>query len=143
MDLFGTYPALATLGVVTCVLMLMTIGVGLVTTYHRMRLRRFATPEDLALFPGASTERHHDIERARRAHRNDLEDIPPFLLVAPFFALTRPPATAVVVYFWGFTIARVAHSLFYLRSFQPFRTLSYSIGGLALVAMTVRTWMRL
>lgn len=143
MDLFGAYPALATLGVVTCVLVLKMTAVGLATTAHRMRLRRFATPEDLALVPGASIERHDDIERARRAHRNDLENIPPFLLVALFFALTRPTATATAVYFWGFTAARIAHSVFYLRSLQPFRTLSYTIGWVALVAMTIHTWMRL
>lgn len=143
MDLFGAYPALATLGVVTCVLVLKMTAVGLVTTAHRMRRRRFATAEDLALFPGASTERHDDVERARRAHRNDLENIPPFLLVALFFALTRPSATAAGVYFWGFTAARIAHSVFYLRSAQPFRTLSYTIGWLALVAMTIHTWVRL
>lgn len=143
MDLFRAYPALATLGIVTCVLVLKMTAVGLATTFQRMRHLRFASPEDLALVPDASTERHDDIERARRAHRNDLENIPPFLLVALFFALTRPPATAVAIYYWGFTAARIAHSVFYLRSAQPFRTVSYTIGWLALVAMTIHTWMRL
>ncbi|MBK7972327.1 MAG: MAPEG family protein [Deltaproteobacteria bacterium] len=143
MDLFRAYPALATLGLVTCVLVLKMLAVGLATTYHRMRLKRFATAEDLALVPGASTERHDDIERARRAHRNDLENIPPFLWVAFFFALTRPPAAAAAIYFWGFTGARIAHSVFYLASVQPFRTLSYTVGWLALVAMTIHTWIRL
>ncbi len=75
--------------------------------------------------------------------RNDLENIPPFLLVALFFALTRPTATATAVYFWGSTAARIAHSVFYLRSLQPVRTLSCTIGWIALVAMSLHTWIRL
>lgn len=143
MSLYAEYPALRSLGTVWCVLVLKMVGVGSWTTLMRMKHRRFATPEDLKLVPGASTERHADIERARRAHRNDLENIPPFFGVALFFALTHPSPTATAIYFWGFAVARILHSAFYVRGLQPHRTAAFTVGWVLMIAMACQTLARL
>ncbi len=143
MNLLAQYPALATLGVVWCVLVLKMLAVGMWTSRHRIRAKRFATPEDTLLIAGATTDRHPDVERARRAHRNDLENVLPFFGVALCFALTRPSATAATIYFWGFAAARIAHSIFYLRGTQPHRTAAYTVGWVLTLAMTLQTLSRL
>jgi len=140
MDLLTHYPALHTLGVVYLVLVLKMIAVGSYTSIFRIRRGHYATPEDFALQgltpPSGPDE---DIERARRAHRNDLENILPFFGVALFYALTQPSLAMARIYFWGFAIARILHSVFYLRKMQPHRTIAFGVGMLLLVLMVLRT----
>lgn len=41
------------------------------------------------------------------------------------------------MYFWTFTAARLLHSVFYLWGKQPFRTLAFAVGVLAIIGMAV------
>ncbi|HUI26413.1 MAG TPA: MAPEG family protein [Candidatus Kryptonia bacterium] len=140
MDLLTHYPALQTLGVVYLILVLKMVAVGSYTSVFRIRRGHYATPEDFALQgltpPAAPDE---DIERARRAHRNDLENILPFFGAAVFYALTQPSLAMARIYFWGFGIARILHTVFYLRRMQPHRTIAFTVGLLLMLAMVLRT----
>lgn len=144
MNLLNQYPALHTLGVVYLILVLKMIAVGSYTSLVRIRRGNYASPEDYALqglSPVATPD--EDIERARRAHRNDLENILPFLGVAVFYALTQPSMLMARVFFWGFCGARILHSVFYLRQQQPHRTIAFLIGMVLLVLMLLRTLLAL
>ena len=104
----------------------------------RQRLIRgvFASPEDYAaqrLPP--KTERDAEVERYRRAHRNDLENILPFCVVGAIYAATQPSALGAWLCLPGFVASRVLHTIFYLRSATPHRTLAYGYGYLATVWM--------
>lgn len=120
-------------------LVLKMMAVGWVTSLYRVRYRVFATPEDYALqglSPASVPETQREqIERTRRAHQNDLENILPFFAVGFFYALTQPePAVAKVLYS-TFLVARVLHSVFYLAALQPWRSLAFLLGQLAMLVM--------
>jgi len=114
------------------------VVVGSYTSILRLRRKVFATPEDYALQNatplGVPDE---DIERIRRAHRNDLENILPFFVVGLIYALTGPSLTAAYVFFGGFLLARSLHSIFYIRALQPHRTIAFSVGLTLMLVMLV------
>ena len=133
-------PNVRLLALVDLLLVLKMVALGNYTSFLRLRRQVYATPEDYALraaTPPARTDA--DIERVRRAHRNDLENILPFFLVGFFFALTRPPWLAAEILFIGFAVARVLHSVFYIRAMQPHRTIAFTAGSLLSGVMVVWT----
>jgi len=137
-DLLGD-PVIRVLVVVYALLALKMSAVGVYTSTLRLRRKIFATPEDYALRGAPVRTRDEDIERARRAHRNDLENVLPFFVVGFVYVLTRPSFTAAAIYFWGYLIARILHSIFYIRSMQPHRTIAFTAGGALTLAMLVTT----
>ena len=56
-----------------------------------------------------------DVERVRRAHQNDLENIPLFLLVTHFYLTTNPSTAVATNLIRGFTCLRFMHSFVYLN----------------------------
>jgi uncharacterized MAPEG superfamily protein len=114
-----------------CALLLVAkmIAVGMATSSMRIRRNVFASPEDYRYQGREPASRPDpDIERARRAHRNDLENVLPFFAVGPIYALCEPSAVGAWVCFVGFTTARILHSIFYLRGLMPHRTIAFGIG---------------
>jgi uncharacterized MAPEG superfamily protein len=137
-------PAFRLFAVVSLLLVLKMMAVGNYTSFLRLRRNVFATPEDYALraaTPPAVPD--EDIERVRRAHRNDLENVLTFLFVGFVFVLLHPPLAAARIYLWGFLAARVLHSIFYIRSMQPHRTIAFAVGAVLMGAMIVHTFVLL
>jgi glutathione S-transferase len=138
-DEFFAAPATRLFAAVWLLLVLKMMAVGSYTSVIRIRRRIYATPEDYALVglaPRPSVD--EDIERARRAHRNDLENVLPFFSVGLLYLLTRPSLGAARVYFIGFLVARVLHSVFYIASLQPHRTIAFAVGALLMLGMVVQ-----
>lgn len=132
-------PAMRIFAFTYLLLVLKMLAVGWVTSYYRLRKRVFPAPEDYAL-QGLSPRQisDPDVERARRAHRNDLENILPFFAVGFFYALTQPPVATAWILFGGYLIARVLHTVFYLAALQPWRSLAFAAGqGFMLVALVL------
>jgi glutathione S-transferase len=137
-------PVYHLLAVVSVLLVFKMMLVGTWTSVIRIRRNVYATPEDYAFrgispAPGADA----DIERTRRAHRNDLENVLPFLAVAPFYAMTHPAPTEARIFFWGFFVGRALHSVFYIRGLQPHRTIAFGVAQVLFVVMLVVTLVRL
>ena len=84
-----------------------------------------------------NVKRIEQVERVRRLHRNDLENIPIFFAAGALFLQINPPYSAIY-YFWTFTIARVLHTFSYLLHLQPWRALTFLVGVAAIVGMTVQ-----
>ncbi len=59
----------------------------------------------------------------------------PFALVGLVYALTGPSAAGIWICFAGFPIARILHSVFYLRSLMPHRTIAFMLGYLITIWM--------
>jgi uncharacterized MAPEG superfamily protein len=126
--------------VVYILLALKMVAVGSYTSVLRLRRRVYSTPEDYQLQGMTPTQaRDEDIERVRRAHQNDLENILPFFVLGFLFLMTRPSLTAASIYLVGYLIARTLHSIFYIRSLQPHRTIAFTLGGVLTLAMIVQT----
>ena len=133
-------PNVRLLALVDLLLVLKMIALGSYTSVLRLRRRVFATPEDYALQGAAPPEAPDvDIERVRRAHRNDLENILPFFVVSFLYVLTKPSYGAAALYFWGFLAARALHSIFYVRGAQPHRTIAFTVGAVLMFVMLLRT----
>jgi uncharacterized MAPEG superfamily protein len=137
---FLAAPTVHLYAVVALLLVLKMVAVGFYTSAVRIRRRVFATPEDYALrnlAPAGVPD--EDVERVRRAHRNDLENVLPFLVVGLLYALTGPSLAAARIYLIGFLVARTLHSVFYIRAMQPHRTIAFTVGMVLMLAMLVTT----
>ena len=55
-----------------------------------------------------------DVERVRRAHLNDIENIIPFVLIAAIYLTTGPSLGTAKLLFRIFTAARYIHTFVYL-----------------------------
>merc|ERR1719318_872774 len=78
-----------------------------------------------------------DIERVKRAHMNDLENIPLFCIIGALYVLTDPNAWTAKMIFLAFTVARVGHTVSYLNALQPHRALCFGVGMMANIYMSV------
>jgi microsomal prostaglandin-E synthase 1 len=103
----------------------------------RARTRIAVNPEDAARFgvPLSDVD-PPPVARVLRAHGNAQATIFPFLLLGLVFVLIDGPAEAALVLFTIFTVARIAHSVSYLRGNQPLRTLFFAAGGLTTAVLT-------
>ena len=75
------------------------------------------------------------VARVLRAHDNAQASIYPFLFLGLVFVLAGGPATTGMVIFGIFTASRLLHSIFYLAGKQPWRTIFFTVGGLATIAL--------
>ena len=75
--------------------------------------------------------------RAKRAHLNDVENIPVFLMLALLFTLTGCSATAGWAYFGVYFVARTLHTIFYVKAVQPWRTASFVLEPLRRLTFVV------
>jgi prostaglandin-E synthase 1 len=104
----------------------------------RARSGKAINPEDAARLGAEHAE--HDpaaVARVLRAHANAQATIYPFLLLGLAYVLAGGPYEVAVTLFSIFTLARLAHSFAYLRGLQPWRTLSFVISGLSLIALMI------
>ncbi len=107
---------------------------SLVQGYCRFRGLGFSYPEDRSLLGGPEPQSNdpHPLEdlhwRAGSAWRNDLENIPIFLVAALCGLLTGIPAEPYGWLLILFASARTLHTAFLLKSWQPTRFLAFATG---------------
>ncbi|XP_041059286.1 microsomal glutathione S-transferase 1-like [Carcharodon carcharias] len=118
------------------IVLLKMLFMGPLTGYFRMTRKVFANPED-ARAHGAKDEEAKkkylrtdpDIERVRRCHQNDLENIVPFMGIGLLYTLTGPDLSTALLHFRIFAGSRIFHSIAYLVPLpQPSRGLSWMVG---------------
>jgi glutathione S-transferase len=110
------------------------------TSVKRFAKNAFANPEDAKSFGRRKDDRANlgdpDVERVRRNHLNDLENIPAFLFLGLLYVLTGPSPFAAVWHFRIFTISRLLHMIAYqLPLPQPSRASCYAVGVGVCVSM--------
>ncbi|HKL70311.1 MAPEG family protein [Salibaculum sp.] len=136
-------PVFAAYAVAAALMVLKVMGQGWMTVARMMRVRGgWASPEDLRPgpinpAPDPSQLAPDDyVDRSRRMHRNDLENIPAFWATGLLFVLVDPPLALAQVLFAGFVLARLAHFLAYARQWShELRATFYSIGSLVVIYM--------
>lgn len=98
----------------------------------------FVNPEDAKTFSGKEAAMEAPaVERASRAWRNDLENIPIFLILAWIYVTAGLSTTAFVIYCLIFMAMRIVHTICYLNSIQPMRTIAFTIGAFTMLAMMI------
>ena len=138
---FATYVIAATLAILKLASMSWLTVVRMVQQNGGYR-----SPEDTKLTPmnknpsPQQTDRNESVERVRRVHQNDLENLPLFIFSAGLFVLTDPSLLVARILFYGYVASRFAHSLAYLSAVtHDTRAKLWTPGSLILIFMTVRT----
>jgi len=75
------------------------------------------------------------VARLLRAHRNAEATIYPFLLLGLLFVLAGGKAAIAIPIFAVFAIARIVHSIVYLKAMQPWRTIAFAASLLAITVL--------
>ncbi|XP_023274546.1 microsomal glutathione S-transferase 1-like [Seriola lalandi dorsalis] len=113
------------------------------TSYFRLTRKVFANLEDTKLVSSAEDKKlvrtDPDVERVRRCHQNDLENIIPFVVVGLLYALTEPELSTALLHFRIFAGSRIFHTIAYAGALpQPSRGLSWIVGMLVTFSMAYR-----
>ncbi len=127
-----------TLVLVNVLLAFKLMSSGNITSILRLSRKAFANPEDYAAQHMApSTALDAEVERSRRAHQNDLENILPFMPLSMMYALTSPSHTLFASLLWTFFGARVLYTIAYFRGLQPWRSIAFGVAMLGMFAIGV------
>ncbi|XP_049298686.1 microsomal glutathione S-transferase 1 isoform X1 [Anopheles funestus] len=81
----------------------------------RFKNKAFANPEDASAVSKKLKPKldDPDVERVRRAHLNDLENILPFFVIGFLYLLTNPAPFLAVNLFRAVAVSRILHTLVY------------------------------
>lgn len=104
----------------------------------------FLNPEDLRKTPFNPNPRpeqlaaFEDVERARRMHRNEIENTPAFLAAGLLLVAAAPSLVFATVTMFGYLLARLAHSYAYAtQRDHEVRAAWFTLGAVFTVAMVV------
>jgi glutathione S-transferase len=134
--------------VIAATLMILKImGQGWITVWRMMKVGGgFLNPEDAAAGmvnpkprPG-QLDADDYVERSRRMHRNDLENIPAFLIAGLLFVMTQPPLWVAQWLLFGYVAVRLAHFWAYSTAkSHEVRATFFSIGSFIVIGMAIYT----
>jgi uncharacterized MAPEG superfamily protein len=77
------------------------------------------------------------VARVLRVHRNAEATIYPFLVLGLVYVVVGGSVQIAAPIFAIFTLARIAHSIVYLKAMQPWRTLTFAASLLSILALMV------
>ncbi|XP_072739437.1 prostaglandin E synthase isoform X3 [Ciconia boyciana] len=122
------------------ILILKMYVIAIITGQVRLRKKAFANPEDALRNGGLQYYREDpDVERCRRAHRNDMENIFPFLFLGAIYSLLDPSPAVARIHFFIFCVGRIVHTIAYLlRLKAPTRSVAYSVAQLPCFSMALQ-----
>ncbi|XP_053678846.1 microsomal glutathione S-transferase 1-like [Anopheles nili] len=125
------------------VLVVKMLAMSLLTGRQRFQKKVFANPEDIKSSKKDAVPKFDDpdVERVRRAHRNDLENILPFFTIGLLYMLTNPEPFIAINLFRVVAICRILHTLVYAVVVipQPARGLSWGVAYMATGYMAFKT----
>jgi glutathione S-transferase len=97
----------------------------------------YITPEDYTFMGKAPKPQDETIERVRRAHMNAIEHLVPFFGIGLLYALSGGSYRVAWWLFVTFTAARVIHTVTYVASLQPWRTIFFEVANISLAVMAI------
>lgn len=109
-----TEPAVRSYILYSSVLALKVLGMVVLTVRVRFRKKVFANEEDTKVTKGIVKYDDPDVERVRRAHLNDLENIPVFWVLGALYLTTGPSSELATTLFRVYTAGRVLHTIVYV-----------------------------
>jgi glutathione S-transferase len=103
----------------------------------------FRAPEDLRKTPlnpapnPKQLEPVESVERVRRIHLNDLENVPFFLVAGFLFILTQPSLILAQWLLYGYVTSRLLHfAAYFTAQTHDVRATLWTVGSLILIFMT-------
>jgi glutathione S-transferase len=146
MNLLSTQnPVFVTYMIAASIMILKLMGQGWMTVYRMLQVDGgWATPEDMR---GGLINRNprpeqlgpNDyVDRSRRMHHNDLENIPAFLACGLLFVAAAPSLLLANILMYTFVGARLLHTLAYAtKQTHEVRATFYTIGSVVVIVMAV------
>ena len=135
-------PAFRIYALCSAILGVKMLASAVYTGTRRQQVGGFVNPEDAKTFGSsgveAKPEEAPEVARALRIQRNDLENIPLFFAIGLIYVLTGASPFGAVVLCGLFTLARVAHTLVYIRGLQPARAICFVTGAACTLIMIFR-----
>ena len=127
----------------TVILFFKMFAISIVQGLGRVNARQFVTAEDARFFAHAppAPDEAPIVKRAQMAWRNDLENIPIFLLLGLIYVTLGCSPEGAYIYFTIFIVARILHTVAYLNGWQPWRTIFFTIGMIVCVALSIQILM--
>jgi uncharacterized MAPEG superfamily protein len=144
-SMFENNPALSVYAIAASIMILKVMLQGWITVARMMKAGGgFVNPEDTQkglINPSPSpgqTDVLEYVDRSRRMHHNDLENIPFFLVAGLLFAWTSPPLLLAQLAFYSFVLARFLHFWAYLTAkSHEIRATFWTIGSLITIIMSI------
>ncbi len=138
-------PVFVTYMIAAAIMILKIMGQGWVTVYRMLKSDSgLASPEDLQKGLINRDPRPEQLEvndyvdRSRRMHRNDLENIPAFLACGLLFVVTGPSLLLTNILMYGFVGARLLHAIAYAtKQTHEVRATFYTIGSAVVIIMAI------
>jgi glutathione S-transferase len=140
-------PVFATYLVAASIMILKAASMSWLTVARMMKENGgFRSPEDVKKTPlnpkpdPKQLEPNDAVERTRRIHLNDLENIPFFLAAGFLFVLTEPSLLVARVLLYGYVVSRLLHFAAYLTGrTHDTRAALWTPGSLVILFMAGRT----
>ena len=139
-------PLFATYAVAASLMILKAASMSWLTIARMLRVNGgFRSPEDLKKTPfnpnpdPNQLETNDAVDRIRRIHLNDLENIPFFLAAGFLYILTEPSLLVARVLLYGYVVTRLLHFVAYLTGrTHDTRAKLWTPGSLILLFMAGR-----
>lgn len=138
-------PVFVSYMIAAAIMVIKIMGQGWMTVYRMLKSNSgLASPEDLQAglinkSPDPTQLDLNDyVDRSRRMHRNDLENIPAFLAIGLLFVITGPSYMFANIMMFGFVGARLVHALAYATAqSHEIRATLYTIASVIVMIMAV------
>jgi uncharacterized MAPEG superfamily protein len=138
-------PVFVTYMIASAIMILKVMGQGWMTVYRMLKSDSgLVSPEDLQ--PGLINKNPRPdqldlndyVDRSRRMHRNDLENIPAFLACGLLFVVAGPSYLLANILMYSFVGARLVHTLAYAtKQSHEVRATLYTVGSAIVIAMAL------
>jgi glutathione S-transferase len=138
-------PLIRTWAIAAALMILKTLAMAWLTVVRMMQEKGgYRAPEDLRqtrLNPApdpSQLQPNERVERARRIHQNDMENVPYFIAGGFLFVLSAPPLWLAQVALYGYVLSRLGHFWAYATAqTHDTRATFWTIGVLILTGMTL------
>lgn len=139
-------PLFATYAIAASIMILKAVGMSWLTVGRMMQVKGgYRSPEDLRRTPlnpapnPTQLQPDERVERIRRIHLNDLENLPFFLAAGFLYVLSGPSLTEARWLLYGYVVSRMLHFAAYLSArTHDTRATLWTIGSVMLVYMAGR-----
>lgn len=139
-------PVFATYVIAAAIMIVKVKAMSWLTVARMVQVKGgFRSPEDLKRSPlnltpsPAQLDKDERVERVRRIHMNDLENVPFFLVAGLLYVVTDPSLLLAQVLLYGYVVTRLLHFLAYLTAqLHDVRAALWTPGSLAILYMAGR-----
>ena len=139
-------PLFSTYAVAAAIMVLKAASMSWLTVARMLKANGgFRSPEDIRKTPmnptpdPAQLAPNENVERARRIHLNDLENIPFFLVAGFLFVATEPPLWLAQTLLYGYVVTRMLHFYAYVTArTHDTRAMLWTPGSLIMMGMAGR-----